>query len=264
MEELNIKELLRSKEEKRILTGKITGIEDEYYKLKNEKISCTLVWYKDVKVLIPSTHLGISKINKSMMRGMLGAEIDFIIIEIDTISNIAIASRKEAMELRSNIELPKLKKNDVVKVRILAVGEKHILVDLYGKEIIIKANNLQHTYILSCKELYSVGKYLKVRIKNIDIEKNIFELSAKDFLENPFEDIRKFITEGGEYTAKVIAFPKRNSGIIVQLDDKNVTCLSRVPARFNNYPHYLDKVLIKVTEIKEDKKFIYGYLMRII
>ena len=34
--------------------------------------------------------------------------------------------------------------------------------------------------------------------------------------------------------------------------------------RFNNYPHYLDNVLIKVTEIKEGKKLIYGYLMRII
>ena len=32
MEELTLKEILRSKEEKRILTGKISGIEDEYYR----------------------------------------------------------------------------------------------------------------------------------------------------------------------------------------------------------------------------------------
>ena len=29
-----------------------------------------------------------------------------------------------------------------------------------------------------------------------------------------------------------------------------MTCLTRVPARFNDYPHYLDKVLIKISEIK--------------
>lgn len=34
LEDLEIKELLRSKEENRILTVKISGIEDEYYKLK--------------------------------------------------------------------------------------------------------------------------------------------------------------------------------------------------------------------------------------
>lgn len=259
-----MKELLRSKEEKRILTSKITGIEDEYYKLKNEYIPCAVLWYNNVKVLIPSSHLGINKINKSMIRGMLGAEIDFIIIDIDLNSNIAIASRKDAMHIRSELELSKLKVNDTVKVRILAVGVKHILVELYGKEIIIKADNLRHTFILNCKNYYSPGEYLKVRIKNIDINKNEFELSAKEFEENPFKDIRKYITEKGEYTGRVVAFPRLNSGIVVQLDNSNVTCLARVPARFNNYPHYLDNVLVKITEIKESKKLIYAYLLRII
>ena len=264
MNDLLIKELLRSKEEKRILTGKISGIEDEYYKIKNEKIPCAIVWYEDIKILIPSTHLGTDKVNKSMIRGMLGAEIDFIVIEIDTVSNIAIASRKDAMELRTELELSKLKNNDTVRVRILAVGVKHIIVELYGKEVVIKADNLQHTYIVNCKDLYSPGEYLKVRIKNIDVKNNIFELSSKDFLENPYKNIRKYITESGEYTGKVIAFPKNNSGIIVQLDKTNITCLIRVSARFNDYPHYLQNVLIKVSEIKEDKKLIYGHLMRII
>lgn len=264
LNELAIKELIRSKEERRILTGKISGIEDEYYKLKNENIPCAIVWYEDIKILIPSTHLGISKINKSMIRGMLGAEVDFIVMEIDTTSNIAIASRKDAMELRTELELPKLRINDTVRVRILSVGVKHVLVDLYGKEVIIKADKLQHTYILNCKDLYSPGSYLKVRIKNIDIQNNIFELSSKDFIENPYKNIRKYITENGEYTGKVIAFPKRNSGVIVQLETTNITCLTRVPAKFNNYPHFLDNVLIRITEIKEDSKKVYAYLMRII
>lgn len=264
LENLSIKELLRSKEEKRILTGRISGIEDEYYKYKNENISCAIVWYKEIKILIPSTHLGTKTINKSMIRGMLGAEIDFIVMEIDTTSNIAIASRKDAMELRSKIELPKLKVNDTVNVRILAVGVKHIIVELYGKEVIIKADNLQHTYILNCKNYYMSGGYLKVRIKNIDIPKDIFELNAKELTINPFKFIRRFITENGEYTGTVVAFPKNKSGIIVQLDNTGMTCLTRVPARFNDYPHYLDKVLIKISEIRENKKMIYGYLMRII
>lgn len=264
MEDLKIKEIYRSIEEKRILTGKISGIEDEYYKLKNEKIPCAIIWYGNVKILIPSTHFGVDKANKTILRGMLGAEIDFIVIKIDMITNIAIASRKDAMQLRAMIELPKIRKNDIARVRILAVGIKHILVELYGKEIIIKAENLQYTYIVNCKDYYTPGEYLKVRIKNIDITNNVFELSAKEFTENPFRNIRKYIVENGEYVGRVIAFPQNNSGIIVQLDNANVTCLVRVPARFNNFPHYLENVLIKITEIKEKEKKIYGYLMRII
>ena len=66
LNELAMKELMRSREEKRILTGKITGIEDEYYKLKNENISCAILWYEDIKILIPSSRLGITKTNKSL------------------------------------------------------------------------------------------------------------------------------------------------------------------------------------------------------
>lgn len=195
MEEFIIKELMRSKEEKRILTSRITGIEDEYYKIQNENIPCAIVWYEEIKILIPSTHLGISKTNKSMIRGMLGAEIDFIVMEIDTISNIAIASRVEAMKLRSELELSKLKVNDNVKVRIIAVGVKHIIVELYGKEVAMKADTLQHTYITNCKDIYNVGESLKVKIKNMDIAKDIYELDAKCFIENPYKSIRKYITE---------------------------------------------------------------------
>lgn len=263
LNELNFRELLRSKEEKRIITGKITGIEDEYYKIKNKKIPCAIVWYEDIKILIPISHLGISKQTKSMLRGMLGSEIDFIVMEIDETTNLAMASRIDAMNLRAKLELPKLKLNDNIKVRIIAVGIKHIIVEMYGKEVIIKAENLQHTYIVNCKDIYTPGDYLKVKIKTLDIGNNIFELDAKCFLTNPYKSIRKFITEYGEYTGKVIAFPKKNSGIIIQLDQSNISCLVRVPARFNNYPHYMQNVLIKVTEINETKKLIYGYLMRV-
>ena len=105
---------------------------------------------------------------------------------------------------------------------------------------------------------------LSVKIKKLDISNNVYELSAKEFEENPFKNIRKYIVLNGEYTGTVIAFPKGNSGILVQLDNSKVTTLCRVPARFNNYPHFKDKVLIKITEINENKKFIYSYLMRII
>ena len=141
--------------------------------------------------------------------------------------------------------------NDTIRVRIVGIGVKHIVVDMYGKEVIIKASELKHTYIVNCKDLYKVGEYLKVKVKKIDLQNNIYELSAKEFEENPFADIRKYITINGEYIGKVIAFPKNNSGIIVQLDNLQVTVLTRVPARFNSFPHFADKVLIKVTEIKE-------------
>ena len=263
MEKIYVKDILRSQEENRILTGKISGIENEHYKEK-QTTPCAVIWYGNIKVLIPIALLVETKQSKSIIRGMLGAEIDFIILKFDSNAEVAIGSRVEAMKIRKEIELKKLKNNDTARVRIIGVGIKNILVDLYGEEVVIKAQDLKHTYIVNCKDIYKVGDYLKVRIKEINLKENHFKLSAKDFEINPFKNIRKYIEIGGEYTGTLIAFPKNNSGILVQLDNSKVTALVRVPARFNNYPHYEDKVLIKVVEINENKKFIYGYLMRII
>lgn len=257
-------EILRSKEEKRILTGRIVGIEDEYYKIQNKFIPCAIIWYENTKVLIPITHLNVEKESKSLIRGMVGAEIDFIVIEYDSITNIAVASRTLAMELRKKIEIPKLKTNDVVRVRIVAVARKYIIVDLYGVEVTIKAENLRHTFIVNAKDYYLVGDTLIVKVKKIDAINNVFELSSKELMENPYKNIRKYITENGEYIAKIVGYPKQKSGIIVQLESSEVTCLCRVPATFNSIPHLFDKVLIKITEIKEEKKLIYGILKRII
>lgn len=133
-----------------------------------------------------------------------------------------------------------------------------------GKEVIIKAANLKHTFIVNAKDDYLVGEKLLVRVKKFDIENNIFELSAKDLIENPYKNIRKYIVENGEYIGKIIGYPKQRSGVIVQLDISKVTCLVRVPATFNSVPHLFGKVLIRISEINNEKKLIYGLLKRIV
>ena len=66
-------------------------------------------------------------------------------------------------------------------------------------------------------------------------------------------DIIMLITKGGDKNME-----------LEKLDLADITCIVRVQAKFNNYPHYMQKVLIKITEINETKKIIYGYLMRIL
>ena len=58
---------------------------------------------------------------------------------------------------------------------------------MYWKEVIIKVQNLKHTYIVNCKDIYKVGAYLRVKIRKLDIINNIYELSAKEFEENPLK-----------------------------------------------------------------------------
>ena len=51
---------------------------------------------------------------------------------------------------------------------------------------------------------------LNTPVEHVQIAQHDIELVAKDFMKNPFQDIRKYITENGEYTGKLIGFQKQN------------------------------------------------------
>ena len=75
-----------SKDRGKILSGKITAIEVE--KMKDEDITCAIIDFKGIKILIPATEIANDfKNNKKLLRNMMGAEIKFIIIEADKITS---------------------------------------------------------------------------------------------------------------------------------------------------------------------------------
>ena len=79
-------------EKGKILTGKIIAIEVE--KMKEQNITCAIVDFKGVKVLIPATEITTdSKNDRKLIRNMMGAEIKFIIVEADKVSSKAVGSR---------------------------------------------------------------------------------------------------------------------------------------------------------------------------
>lgn len=85
-----------SKEKGKILTGKIIAIENE--QMKEELITCAIIDFNGIRVLIPATEISEdSKNDKKLLRNMMGAEIKFIIVEADRISEKAIGSRKKAI-----------------------------------------------------------------------------------------------------------------------------------------------------------------------
>ena len=86
-----------SKEKGKILNGKIIAIEVE--KMKDNDITCAIVDFKGIKVLIPATEItNDSKNDKKLLRNMMGAEIKFIIVEVDRVSEKAVGSRIKAMQ----------------------------------------------------------------------------------------------------------------------------------------------------------------------
>ncbi len=81
---------------------------------------------------------------------MLGAEIDFVILGIDSKSRSVVASRREAMMRKAQLFYFSLDANGeyrvregrVVQARVIAVADKSIRVEIFGVECSIMARNL--------------------------------------------------------------------------------------------------------------------------
>ena len=186
-----------SKTKGKILTGNIIAIETE--KMKDTNITCAIVEFKGIKVLIPVTEIiKDGKNDKKLLRNMMGAEIKFIIIEADKISNKAVGSRIKAMERIRDINLKKIEVGDKIYSKVVGVWKKYIRIECLGMDFIIKAQDLQYGYVEDVSKLY--------KVKEIDEEKKNIKISIKELLEDPFKNIRKDFTEKGEYLATITGY----------------------------------------------------------
>lgn len=194
-----------SKDRGKILTGKIIAIETE--KMKDADITCAIVDFKGIKVLIPATEIATDfKNNKKLLRNMMGAEIKFIIIETDKISSKAVASRIKAMERIREINIKKVEVGDKIYAKVIGVWKKFIRIECLGTDFVVKAQDLQYGYIEDVSKMYKINEEIKVVIKKVSEENQMIKISIKDLLDDPFKNIRKDFTEKGEYLATITGY----------------------------------------------------------
>lgn len=249
-----------SKERGKILTGKIIAIEIE--KMKENFITCAIVDFKGIKVLIPATEITEdSKNDKKLLRNMMGAEIKFIIVEADRISLKAVGSRIKAMQKIKEINFKKLVVGDKVYSKVIGIWKKYIRIECVGMDFIIKAQDLQYGYVEDVSKIYKINEQIKVAIKDINEENKSIKVSVKDLLEDPFKNIRKDYTEKGEYLATITGYT--DNGIFANIT-QGVDTVCTLPTWLDAPPLPGDKVIIKIYKIVPEKRKIYSSLIKIV
>lgn len=251
-------EITASKQSKKILIGILAAVEN--FKVNDtETMSCGVVFFNEFKIIIPAKDMNITRQDKKVIRSMLGAEIDYLVKEIDEINKIAIGSRTEAMELRKNIELKKHKIGDRILVRITSVGRKNCTADCYGIECSIPISEIDYGYIDDIAKHVRIGDKVPGIIKDLDIENNIVNVSLKEAKDDPYDSLINSIKKGGEYVAEVTGI--QPYGIFLTIRE-GMNCLCPFPNWTNFSPSMGEKFVVKVKSIKLKDRKINANLMR--
>lgn len=252
-------DIYASRQTNKILTGELSAIE----RVKiggDEAKECAVVFYNGAKVLIPFEEMGLPREDVTIVRSMIGAEIDFVVRGIDTDREIAVGSRKFAMALRRKLELPKHNVGDIIQIRIDAVGKNSVIAEVYGVEVRIPKEEIDYGYIDNINDLLQVGDKVQAKITELDTEQGIIKVSIKETKPNPFLTVGTKYVKGGEYLGTVKSV--KRYGYFVNLEQGiDVLCPNTY---WKDMPKRGDKVTVLITYIDKNKQYVSGILKRII
>ena len=252
-----------------ILTGKILGIDSKTIPVKKlrrgkqeeKTVYYLVVVYSHVKVIIPEEEVWHGEMKPShILRSMIGAEIDFVITDIDREGDCCVASRRIALDIRRRaIRRMRVKKGKRMPVDIIAVGKNKLLSSMSGYDITLSQIDLSYAMIPNLKERYHTGNKLMAVIKEYDEKKDTVVISVKEAEPHPFigADVRHPINSR---RASVIT-GKYKGGVFCQLEE-NLDCFCTYSQ--NQYDEDFeigDQVIIAITNFNYDSKQVYGKIV---
>lgn len=261
----------------KVLTGKIAGVEGDL----------AILWVgDDFKVMIPAQEcIDISKIHEDsnakseeevkkqinyMLSKRLGSEIDYIVKGINEEHEIAVASRIEAMKKaaerwhqKDENGRPYIYEGCLIEARIVGAIRTGIIVEIFGVETFIKANELSYQRIQDATKDFEVGSRIIVKVLSVERDDEtgevVIAVSAKQANPNPYLKAMKRYVVGSKYIGEVTMADQ--NGIFVALDG-GVDCLCRYPER-GERPQRGAKVTVRITIKNEEMNRIFGNITHV-
>lgn len=276
-EDLVWHELVGAQRTKKILSGVLSGIE----RLDSGWV-VAVVYYKGHRVLIPMEEMMINlegdgrersdTLNRQtrLANNMLGAELDFVIRDIDEKTGTVAASRKEAMlkkrqqfYLLQNDAEPMIVPGRIVEARVIAVAEKAVRLEVFGIECSLKARDMRWEWISDANEYFSIGDIVSVLVKGVSGETSEelkVEVSAKEAIPNLNRENLMRLKRQGKYVGKVTDVYKGTYFICLNCS------VNAVAHNVNtaSMPAKGDEIGFLVTRINDEREVAEGIITRII
>ena len=259
-----------------ILTDVIEGVE-EY-----PNMVVVVLHHGSIKVVIPAEAFrddypeydpsrgygSKKKMIKTFLDNSIGAEIDYVVKKYDAESEIAIASRLDAMnEIRSTFYRERKGHTAItpgtrVEGRIIAVIRSGAYVELKGVDTFIPNSELFHTRVFNAADNLFVSPEKKVFMvlstDEVDGKMQV-KASLKQCSDNPMFKLYGQLVEQSVYGGKCTMFT--TYGIYVTLTN-GVQCLCAYPNK-GQQPVMNSLVKVKISNINVKKLEAYGYITRV-
>ena len=195
---------------------------------------------------------------ESIKNGLVNTGIEVKLTEVDRERRRLIFSAEAAQEEKRIKRLESFKKGQVVHGRVVKVVEFGAFVDLGGIDGLIHISQLAWKKVKHPSDVLKVGDEVDVKIIEVDLDRKRIGLSRKALLPGPWQTIGDEI-KAGDYVEGIVtrmvdfgAFVKLPQGVEGLIHSSQIGYSSHQDPQNAIKPG--DKVLLKVLEVKPEKK----------
>ena len=136
-----------------------------------------------------------------------GEELEFKIIEIEPSENRLIFSHKEIVQAQHEEAAKKifseLAAGDVVEGKVARMTNFGAFIDLGGVDGLVHVSEISYDHVDKPADVLEVGQEVKVKVLNVDPERERISLSIKQTLPGPWDDIEEKAAVGTVLTGTV-------------------------------------------------------------
>ena len=255
---------------KSIMSGTVIGVDQNTFDVTNRETgkrekktmyTLVIIGYR-VKIIIPETELWMPGEERPSYtaRAMAGAQLDFVIMEVDREGECAIASRRLALtERRRHFSRGDHREGEQLICRVTMVGAKRCSVECHGFDVHLTQRELSYTTIPDLREKYHTGQEMKCVLKVFDAKAGAFEISVKDTIPNPFDGAETRHPVGSRRQAVISG--KYGGGVFCTLPDDTI-CLCLYSKQHADVDFRIgDGVILAIVKYDFVRQLIYGRIL---
>ena len=257
---------------KSVLTGKIIGIEAHAFNVQNRetgqverrRIYCAAVIAYKVKVLIPETEMWMPGEERPthVLRNMSGAEIDYVILDVDRVGGMATASRRMGAVIRRHAfdtARGGHEPGERLPCRVLTVGPNRCLIECGGRDLTLRYRDISYSSYDDLRKQYRPGEHYDCILKEYDRVAGLMRVSIKEAAPNPFEGAVVRHPLGCRRQAVISG--KCGGGVFCTMPD-GTTCLCLYTAQHTDREFRKgDTVILAVVKYDYERSLIYGRIL---
>ena len=182
-----------------------------------------LVIFENLRGFVPNSHIPALRRGTSHQKmdeikaELIGEVLPLKVIEVNRKQRRLVFSARVAQKEQRQRRMQELEVGDIIESRVVNVVDFGLFVDLQGVDGLVHKSEIAWDRVYNPSKHFSVGDEIKVKVVEVNIEKERVSLSRKVLLSNPWDALREKYTDGDLIEGKVVSV--LDFGAFIELPD---------------------------------------------